>query len=345
VDDYIVKFKNLLSKVEWGWDQHGTIAAFKEGLVERLLGACIRWCPCPVMLSDWEDAARDEEQSFYQLKFDLAEARRHRMGRHLGDMAWDASKSKKPAYNVDPCPHDPMQLDAAWIQKLTDEECQKLLKEKKSFYCKKMGHMFVNCKERPKSKGKGKGRMKRHHLGPRARAASATSDLQEESKEEEEVEKDKKVKDAPPIYTKKNLMAAIKKLSVDEREDLMETMALKSDQDFWNAQCHWPGCRQYVHAECTLSKWIWSIYVFLYKLRMQWPNKLPSWTVEQQKTSSATIPGNNWGLDDRNSMNPSQYTMSMEQKTRKARLCTTASCECYMMDSSDSRSRSSLWHH
>jgi hypothetical protein len=125
-----------------------------------------------------------------------------------------------------------MQLDAAWIQKLTDEECQKLLKEKKSFYCKKMGHMFVNCKERPKSKGKGKGRMKRHHLGPRARAASATSDLQEESKEEEEVEKDKKVKDAPPIYTKKNLMAAIKKLSVDEREDLMETMALKSDQDF-----------------------------------------------------------------------------------------------------------------
>ena len=42
VDDYIVKFKNLLSKVEWGRDQHRTIAVFKEGLVEGLLGAFIR---------------------------------------------------------------------------------------------------------------------------------------------------------------------------------------------------------------------------------------------------------------------------------------------------------------
>jgi hypothetical protein len=203
VDNYIVEFENLLSKVEWGRDQHGTIAAFK-----------------------------DEEQSFYQLKFDLAEARRHRTGRRLGDMARDASKSKKPAYNVDPCPYDPMQLDVAWIQKLTDEEHQKLLKEKKCFYCKKLGHMFANCKERPKTKDKGKGRMKRCHPGPRVCAASATSEPEEESEEEEEAEKDKKAKDVPPAYTKKNLMTAIKKLSIDEREDLMETMALESDQDF-----------------------------------------------------------------------------------------------------------------
>jgi hypothetical protein len=136
---------------------------------------------------------------------------------------------------------------------------------------------------------------------------------------------------------KKNLITAIKKLSVDEREDLMDSMALKSDQDFWNTQHHQPGCGQYVHAECTLSEWIQSIYVFLYKLHMQWPNKLPSWTVEQQKISSATIPGNNWGLDDRNSMNPSQYTMLMGQKTRKAKSPTTAGYRCYTMDSSNFR--------
>jgi hypothetical protein len=176
--------------------------------------------------------ARDEEQSFYQLKFDLAEAKKHRSGRHLGDMARDASKSKKLAYNVDPCPYNPMQLNVAWIQKLTDEECQKLLKEKKCFYCKKAGHMFANCKERPKPKGKCKPRMKRCHLGPRARTASATSDPEEESEEEEEEERKDKVKDAPSAYTKKNLMTAIKKLSIDEREDLLDSMALKSDQDF-----------------------------------------------------------------------------------------------------------------
>jgi Retrotransposon gag protein len=115
VDDYIVEFENLLSKAEWGRDQHSTIATFKEGLVEGLLRACIRQQPHPITLSDWEDAARDEEQSFYQLKFNLAKARRCRMGRCLGDMAQDASKSKKPAYDVDPHPYDPMQLDAAWI--------------------------------------------------------------------------------------------------------------------------------------------------------------------------------------------------------------------------------------
>ena len=42
VDNYIVEFKNLLSKAEWGQDQHGTITAFKEGLIEGLLRACIR---------------------------------------------------------------------------------------------------------------------------------------------------------------------------------------------------------------------------------------------------------------------------------------------------------------
>jgi hypothetical protein len=117
-------------------------------------------------LSDWEDAARDEEQSFYQLKFDLAEAKKHRSDRHLGDMAQDTSKSKKPAYDVDPHPYDPMQLDAAKMQRLTDEECLKLIQEKKCFYCKEKGHMFANCKKRPKNKGKEKGRMRKRHPGP-----------------------------------------------------------------------------------------------------------------------------------------------------------------------------------
>jgi len=41
-DNYIVQFKNLLNKAGWGHDQHGTIAAFKEGLFEPLLVQCIK---------------------------------------------------------------------------------------------------------------------------------------------------------------------------------------------------------------------------------------------------------------------------------------------------------------
>ena len=59
-----------------------------------------------------------------------------------------------------------------------------------------------------------------------------TSDPEEESEEEEELEKKDKAKDAPPAYMKKNLMTAISNLSVDKKEDLKETMALDSDQDF-----------------------------------------------------------------------------------------------------------------
>jgi hypothetical protein len=35
--------------------------------------------------------------------------------------------------------------------------------------------------------------------------------------------------------------------------------------------------------------------VFLYKLHVQWLNKLPSWIVEQWKILSVLVPRNNWG--------------------------------------------------
>jgi len=104
-DDYIVQFENLLSKAGWGHDHHGTISAFKEGLFEPLLVQCIKRRPKPITLTDWMDVARDEEQSFYQMKFDLAEAKKHRGGRRLEDLAQDASKrGKRPSGDVDPRP-------------------------------------------------------------------------------------------------------------------------------------------------------------------------------------------------------------------------------------------------
>jgi len=55
--------------------------------------------------------------------------------------------------------------------------------------------------------------------------------LSEEEEEEEEEETSKKM-DAPPAYSKKNLMAAIKKLSMEDCNDLLDTVALDFDQDF-----------------------------------------------------------------------------------------------------------------
>jgi len=85
---------------------------------------------------EWMDVVRDEEQSFYQMKFDLAKAKRHRGGRHLEDLAQDAGKhGRKPTTDVDPRPYNPMQLDAAKMQRMSDEERQKLVAAGKCFGC------------------------------------------------------------------------------------------------------------------------------------------------------------------------------------------------------------------
>jgi len=114
------------------------------------------------------DVVRDEEQSFYQMKFDLAEAKRHRGGRCLEDLAQDAGKhGRKPTTDVDPCPYDPMQLDAAKMQRMSDEERLKLVAAGKCFGCKNTGHLYQNCPERPKCKGKNKQKVPKTWPRPR----------------------------------------------------------------------------------------------------------------------------------------------------------------------------------
>jgi len=50
--------------------------------------------------------------------------------------------------------------------------------------------------------------------------------------EEEEEEETSTTADAPPAYSRWSLAAAIKKLSMQDREDLLDMVALDSDQDF-----------------------------------------------------------------------------------------------------------------
>jgi hypothetical protein len=234
VEDYITNFEYLLGKAGWGRDSHGAIAAFKEGLCEPLLKDCIRRRPKPVTLTEWMDTARDEEKSYYDLKFELEEARKRRGSRRLEDMAEDAKKgNKQPPGDVDHRPYVPMQVDAAKIQRLTDEERQRLRNEGKCFGCESDKHMYANCPRNPKRKGKGKDKRKgqKTRTRPRARVVGTSATIEEEQSEEEEEEASKE--EAPPAYTKKkDLMAAIKKMSTEEREDLLDAAALDSDQDF-----------------------------------------------------------------------------------------------------------------
>src|SRR5579863_4957712 len=115
VDDYIATFKNLLGKTEWRRNDFDTIETFKEGLILPLLKDCLKRCPPPRTLTEWEDTARDEEQAYYALEYALGLAK-HCMGR-LEDLLIDASagrqKGRKPASDMDHRPYDSMQVDAA----------------------------------------------------------------------------------------------------------------------------------------------------------------------------------------------------------------------------------------
>ena len=229
VDDYIVEFDNLLSKTEWRRDDHGTIETFKEGLILALLTDCLKRRPPPATLAEWFHAARDEEQSYYALQHSLGMAKRRR-GR-LQDLVQDARrgrKSGKPQSDIDPRPYDPMQLDAAKAKRLSEEERKRLQSEGKCFNCKKTGHMYRECPTKPKPKGKGKARAPPGRPRPRARAADTSSSVKDDEDADSEGSKDD-----PPAYTTKDMKAAIKAMTTEEREEFLDTMALETDeQDF-----------------------------------------------------------------------------------------------------------------
>jgi len=122
-----------------------------------------------------------------------------------------------------------MQLDAARMQRMSDKERKKLIAAGKCFGCKETGHLYRECPKQSECKGKEK---QKTCPKPKLRTADTSASIEEIPSEEEEEEETSKEMDAPPAYSKKNLMAAIKKLSMEDRDDLLNTMALSSDQDF-----------------------------------------------------------------------------------------------------------------
>jgi hypothetical protein len=131
---------------------------------------------------------------------------------------------KKPRQDIDTRPYVPMQIDAT---RMSDQERQKLLRMKACFRCKKTGHFSKDCPTKPKNpKGKQKGTPKPR---PRARMAETGEEGEESSDKEDQTGE---VNDSPPAYATKDLMAAIKKMKVEDREELLDQCALDSDQDF-----------------------------------------------------------------------------------------------------------------
>jgi hypothetical protein len=118
-----------------------------------------------------------------------------------------------------------MQIDAT---RLSNQECQKLLRMKACFCCKKTGHFLKDCPSKPKNpKGKQKGTSR-----PKSHARMAETGEEEEEGHSDKDEQMEEVNDSPPAYAKKDLMAAIKKMKIEDCEELLDQCALDLDQDF-----------------------------------------------------------------------------------------------------------------
>ena len=125
-----------------------------------------------------------------------------------------------------------VQLDTAKTQRMSEEEHTKLLAAGKCFGCKNTGHWYRDCPERPKCQDKNRKGTPKPWPKPKAWAADTFASIEEMSSEEEEEEKTSMTADAPLAYSRQSLAAAIKELSMQDHEDLLDTVALNSDQDF-----------------------------------------------------------------------------------------------------------------
>jgi len=104
-----------------------------------------------------------------------------------------------------------MQLDAAKMIRMSNEEHQKLLKAGRCFGCKETRHRYRKCPERPKSQGKNKQETPKLQ----ARVADTSMSIEEMTSKEEE-EETSTTADAPPAYSRWSLAATIKKLSMQD---------------------------------------------------------------------------------------------------------------------------------
>ena len=149
--------------------------------------------------------------------------------------AWSARQNYyttlQPAENPRACPqsrrsHDPdaMDVDAMRTSRLSKEEREALRKEKKCFHCKKEGHFARDCRLKAKEKGKqrDKGKAPSSHI----RQAKVEEVVDDREGSDDEMVAPSQSNKTPPSYSKgDDIAAAIRSMTADKRESLLELLA------------------------------------------------------------------------------------------------------------------------
>ena len=111
--------------------------------------------------------------------------------------------------------------------KLSKEEREALRKEKKCFFCKKEGHFARDCRLKAKEKGKSRDKGK----GPlsHVRQAKVKEVVDDREESDKETIAPSQSNETPPSYSKgDDIAAAIRSMTADKRESLLELLAEES---------------------------------------------------------------------------------------------------------------------
>ena len=117
---------------------------------------------------------------------------------------------------------DAMDVDAMRTSKLSKEERDKLCEERKCFNCKKRGHLARDCQKKDSEYSERKDKGKK----PQSRVCSAKVEEVVDDRESEDKGPSTSKEESPPSYKKKdNIVAAICRMMVEQKESALEQLA------------------------------------------------------------------------------------------------------------------------
>ncbi|KAH9030739.1 hypothetical protein EDB85DRAFT_2146471 [Lactarius pseudohatsudake] len=152
IDGYIATFERLAHVAEWHRDASGTVDAFRRGLTDTILRACLQRTTIPETMTEWQTDARAEVQRARTVASCFA-TRGARMTRKPDPALYTHSVALPlpvPASNG----VVPMDVDAITTTRpkyhgpLTDADRETCQKEGRCFRCRQQGHLSTNCPQK-----------------------------------------------------------------------------------------------------------------------------------------------------------------------------------------------------
>ena len=228
LDGYIATFETLIKKAGRDRDKVGHVDVFKQGLKTWLLQKVMALRPLPYTLDQWQWTVWEEVAADALLKATLGGGTRNRG-------AWSARQNYyatlQPAENPQSRPQsrrnhnlNAMDMDAMRTSRLLKEEREALWKERRCFFCKKEGHFARDCWLKAKEKGKqrDKGKAPSSHV----RQAKVEEVVDDRERSDDETIAPFQSNKTPPNYSKgDDIVAAIRSMTTDKRESLLELLA------------------------------------------------------------------------------------------------------------------------